>query len=69
MSKKPISLTYVNNGKTISIRKDSTVFPLNDLYNFFQQIVITEYGEDTWNEFIEDNWRELVNTNKIQLLV
>jgi hypothetical protein len=46
---KPIELTLSYFGKTISQKQYSSVLHVGDLYKMFRGIMISEFGQDTWD--------------------
>jgi hypothetical protein len=46
---KPIELTLSYFGKTISQKQYSSVLHVGDLYKMFKGIMISEFGQDTWD--------------------
>ena len=49
---KPITLSYHCFGKTISLKHDSSVLRLRDLFIMFRSIIISEFGEEEWREML-----------------
>jgi len=70
MANKSISLSYNCWGKSITIKHDSSILRVDDLFSMFKGIVIAEYGQKQWEEMIlflgdkiyeSENSRELFN--------
>ena len=49
---KPISLSYYCFGKTITLKHDSSVLRVRDLFNMFKTIIVSEYGEQEWKDML-----------------
>lgn len=49
---KPITLAFNCFGKTTTIKKDGGILHVNDLFDMFKTIVISEFGEKKWEEMI-----------------
>ena len=52
MRSKPISLSYHCFGKTITLKHDSSVLRVRDLFLMFRSIIVTEFGEQHWKEML-----------------
>lgn len=71
MTNKPISLSYHCFGKTITIKNESSVLDVRDLFNMFRTIIVTEFGEKQWVDMLlilgdEALDKENLYNNKIQ---
>lgn len=51
---KPIELTLSYFGKSISQKQYSSVLHVGDLYKMFKGIMISEFGQDTWDNITKD---------------
>ena len=52
MANKSISLSYNCWGKSITIKHDSSILRVDDLFSMFKGIVVAEYGQKQWEEMI-----------------
>ena len=52
MSQKPISLSFHYFGKTITVKNDSSVLEVRELFEMFKGIIITSFGEKQWEQSI-----------------
>jgi len=50
---KPIELTLSYFGKTITQKQYSSVLHVGDLYKMFRGIIISEFGQDTWDNLTQ----------------
>jgi hypothetical protein len=51
---KPIELTLSYFGKTITHKQYSSVLHVADLYKMFRGMMISEFGQDTWDDLTKD---------------
>ena len=51
---KPIELTLSYFGKSITQKQYSSVLHVGDLYKMFKGIMISEFGQDTWDDITRD---------------
>jgi hypothetical protein len=51
---KPIELTLSYFGKSISQKNYSSCLHVADLYKMFKGIMISEFGQDTWDDITRD---------------
>jgi len=61
---KPIELTLSYFGKTISHKQYSSVLHVGDLYKMFKGIMISEFGQDTWDDLTID--KNLIETGDVE---
>jgi hypothetical protein len=48
----PIILSFTCFGKTTTIKKNGGVMHIDDMFDMFRTIVISEFGEKKWEEMI-----------------
>lgn len=51
---KPIELTLSYFGKSITQKQYSSVLHVGDLYKMFKGIMISEFGQETWDDITRD---------------
>lgn len=61
---KPIELTLSYFGKSISQKSYSSCLHVGDLYKMFKGIMISEFGQDTWDDLTKD--KNLVETEDVE---
>lgn len=49
---KPITLTFHYFGKTVTVKDDTNVLHLENAFNMFKSIVISEFGQEDWEKMI-----------------
>ena len=61
---KPIELTLSYFGKSISQKSYSSCLHVGDLYKMFKGIMISEFGQDTWDDLTKD--KNLIETEVVE---
>ena len=61
---KPIELTLSYFGKSISQKSYSSCLHVADLYKMFKGIMISEFGQDTWDDLTKD--KNLIETEDVE---
>jgi hypothetical protein len=64
---KPIELTLSYFGKSISQKSYSSCLHVGDLYKMFKGIMISEFGQETWDDLIKD--KNLIETEDEELIL
>ena len=61
---KPIELTLSYFGKSISQKNYSSCLHVGDLYKMFKGIMISEFGQETWDDLTKD--KNLIESEVIE---
>jgi hypothetical protein len=64
---KPIELTLSYFGKSITQKQYSSVLHVSDLYKMFKGIMISEFGQETWDDLTKD--KNLIETEDEELIL
>ena len=64
---KPIELTLSYFGKSISQKQYSSVLHVSDLYRMFKGIMISEFGQETWDDLTKD--KNIIETEDEELIL
>ena len=64
---KPIELTLSYFGKSISQKNYSSCLHVADLYKMFKGIMISEFGQETWDDLTKD--KNLIETEDEELIL
>lgn len=65
---KPTSLTFHYFGKTVSVKNDTNVIHLRQIFNMFRSIVVSEFGEKEWENMILNLSDEILTNPKSKFL-
>jgi hypothetical protein len=64
---KPIELTLSYFGRSISQKSYSSCLHVGDLYRMFKGIMISEFGQETWDDLTKD--KNLIETEDEELIL
>ena len=64
MANKSISLSYNCWGKSITIKHDSSVLRVRDLFKMFKTIIVSEYGEEEWTKMLLELGDDAISKDK-----
>ena len=62
---KALTLSAHIMGKTITIKRDTNVIHVGELFNMFKTIIVSEFGERVWEDTILTIGDDLVSQVKI----
>lgn len=62
---KPTSLTFYYFGKTISVKNDTSVLHLRQIFNMFRSIIVSEFSEKEWENMIINLGDEVLSNPKL----